>query len=507
MPIRSKILHASGIVFEISGAFLIFEEARRVNAHLLLACNASCGGAPAEYSGLLYHAGTWGFGLLVAGLTLSVIALGLEEQSEAPRDGGHAVSRKGPSLAVSVGWVGTAIIGTLLFSYLVSGFAGASTDAQLAAVAAIAGGLIGAAGTAVAVYLTLAAQRRDEAQKAETALRMEVAEFARLTLGPLFFLCERILVGGERIPMRDLPALIALPEPIVYKATADRISRLPYGRLLVAFHGRIAEARSMATISASTAQPPQIEGGRSPPERMTDTKTAKALGTALAEACDIARTILRADPTSTERADQAITTTLSNLDEAHLRAEAILNPTCAPATPSPNTSLAGSKETTEVTRTTDDFHDRSTYLARYAEHSSRLQNWIGGYGAGLASALIYQFRAANNDAIESLKNLPLSSTAYLNGQRRITDMHYDLKTSLTLIAVALGLQIVLLFLNKISQWSLTHMDGDASKWSFSDRLGEWFSRQIVIDAALDISSVLLLGVSTFEALKALSLIS
>src|SRR5881227_2551642 len=78
---------------------------------------------------------------------------------------------------------------------------------QLAAGATLLGGLIGAAGTAFAVYLTLASQRRDEAEKVEAALRTEVSEFARLVVGALKP-CESAIAGQYKIPLRDLPALV-----------------------------------------------------------------------------------------------------------------------------------------------------------------------------------------------------------------------------------------------------------------------------------------------------------
>jgi hypothetical protein len=85
----------------------------------------------------------------------------------------------------------------------------------------------GRRGAALAVYLTIDGQRRDEAQKVEAALRMEVAEFGRLAPLPLYLLSQRVIAEHAKIPARDLPVLVAMPEAIVYRETADRISRLP----------------------------------------------------------------------------------------------------------------------------------------------------------------------------------------------------------------------------------------------------------------------------------------
>jgi len=154
----------------------------------------------------------------------------------------------------------------------------------------------------------------------------------------------------------------------------------------------------------------------------------------------------------------------------------------------------------------DDFHERATYVSRYAEHSSRLQNWIGGYGAGLASMLVYQFRTAVSDARDSIKTgtrIRVDSPEEV--VQHIAAMHRELATSFTLIAAALGVQIFILFLNKATQFSVAHADEDESKWTRIDRLAEWCSRQFSIDAVCDLASVLLLAWATVAGIGALGL--
>lgn len=150
-----------------------------------------------------------------------------------------------------------------------------------------------------------------------------------------------------------------------------------------------------------------------------------------------------------------------------------------------------------------DLHERPTYVARYAEHSSRLQTWIGAYGAGLASALVYQFRTAIADARAQ------SGIGDLAARLRIEDdifvMHYALGHSLRLIAAALGAQILLLLLNKTSQFAIAHMDDNASKWTRSDRAAEWFSDQYWFDLLCDLVAIGLLVRATFYATSALGL--
>lgn len=151
-------------------------------------------------------------------------------------------------------------------------------------------------------------------------------------------------------------------------------------------------------------------------------------------------------------------------------------------------------------------HDKETYLARYAEHNARLQTWIGGYGAGLASLLVYQFRTAIGDA----KELWRSAAGTNNAPALIaktTSMHNQLSCALMLIAIALGLQVVLLYLNKATQFSITHSDEDETKWNWWERHSEKFSGLYWFDALCDAGSIGLLGLATYEGIRALGLVA
>lgn len=156
---------------------------------------------------------------------------------------------------------------------------------------------------------------------------MEVTEHARLVIGVLG-VCELAMTKGYEIPLHDLPGLMQIPEASVYKATADRISRLPYGALFVVFHARIAEALQMVRIYATAPLPP-ARGLQ--PERMAqvqeafdarrllDREKAKTLATAWFDACIVARTILRRDVVAPGLAEAAITETLNDLDAVEAR--------------------------------------------------------------------------------------------------------------------------------------------------------------------------------------------
>lgn len=203
---------------------------------------------------------------------------------------------------------------------------GAPRADQLSAAAALLGGFIGAGGTALAVYLTLASQRSDEANKVEAALRVEVSELARLAYGQLG-VCELVLTDGYEVPLRDLPTLMSMPDAVVFKATADRISRLAYGQLIVVLHARIAEALQMVRIYAATGAPSLPLGpGRladvhaiMESRRLLDKEKAKTLATAWFDVCEVARSILTRDPSGFEIAEASIAEVLRDLEAARTR--------------------------------------------------------------------------------------------------------------------------------------------------------------------------------------------
>jgi hypothetical protein len=150
-------------------------------------------------------------------------------------------------------------------------------------------------------------------------------------------------------------------------------------------------------------------------------------------------------------------------------------------------------------------HKKEAYLARYAEHNARLQTWIGGYGAGLASLLVYQFRTAISDAKELWRSHGGADTAAAL-VIKLTNMHAELACALALIAIALALQIVLLYLNKATQFAITHSDEDEANWSSWEKISEWFSGFYWFDAVCDAVSIGLLGLATYEGIRALGLV-
>lgn len=150
----------------------------------------------------------------------------------------------------------------------------------------------------------------------------------------------------------------------------------------------------------------------------------------------------------------------------------------------------------------NDFHDRGTYVSRYSEHSSRLQNWIGAYGAGLASLLVYHFRTAVTDA-----QSPANSAQSVEVAAHIAAMHSQLTSAFESIAAALALQVTLLFINKWSQFHLAHTPEEDSDWSPRHYGANFLSEAFLIDNLLDLGSIILLGLATMQGLKALGLMT
>jgi len=115
------------------------------------------------------------------------------------------------------------------------------------ALGSVLGGIIGALGAAVAVYLMLHGQRAEETDKISNGAVREVMEFSRFAVGNLE-ICENIHSSKVTIPRADFPEVMRTPDPIVYPAIADRIGVLKSPQRVVAYYTRIAEAHRMALV-------------------------------------------------------------------------------------------------------------------------------------------------------------------------------------------------------------------------------------------------------------------
>lgn len=127
------------------------------------------------------------------------------------------------------------------------------------------------------------------------------------------------------------------------------------------------------------------------------------------------------------------------------------------------------------------------YLERYSEHARRLQTWIGGFGAGLASVLLYQFRTYSETLDES--KLPAARE--------------NLGSALTLIAIAIAIQVSLLLLNKFTQFILANPPAERKHRSYTR--AEWLSERWEVDFVGDVLSVASLTWATVCGLTAIGI--
>ena len=109
----------------------------------------------------------------------------------------------------------------------------------------VVGGMIGALGAALAVYLTLSTQRQEDRRRIDGALGREVAEFARQVVRGLET-CETILSEGLELPRARLPEAMEMPQPIIYPAVADKVGVLSNPQRAVAFYTHILEIGILA---------------------------------------------------------------------------------------------------------------------------------------------------------------------------------------------------------------------------------------------------------------------
>ena len=106
----------------------------------------------------------------------------------------------------------------------------------------VVGGMIGALGAALAVYLTLSTQRQEDRRRIDGALGREVAEFARQVVRGLET-CETILSEGLELPRAGCPKRWRC---LSRSSVADKIGVLSNPQRAVAFYTHILEIGILA---------------------------------------------------------------------------------------------------------------------------------------------------------------------------------------------------------------------------------------------------------------------
>jgi hypothetical protein len=129
-----------------------------------------------------------------------------------------------------------------------------SSGEALGAFGSILGGIIGALGSAAAVFIMLRRQRIDEIDKVSAAILREVAELCKSPIGQLTA-CAKIAQGETTVPVSELRQLFHMPEPIVFPAVAGLIGRLPSPTLVVTFYMQLRETAGLLAVLEGSARP------------------------------------------------------------------------------------------------------------------------------------------------------------------------------------------------------------------------------------------------------------
>lgn len=144
--------------------------------------------------------------------------------------------------------VGLALaISVLALCRFIAALLGAATEGEIAgALGSFVGGVIGAGGAVLAVYVALSSQRNEDTRKVSAAVRTEVASLVTYIIGAVE-ICQDIAGGGRQVPRKDVGYIMRklFVEPAVYRAVADRIGLLPHPNATTQFYMRLSEARAM----------------------------------------------------------------------------------------------------------------------------------------------------------------------------------------------------------------------------------------------------------------------
>lgn len=147
--------------------------------------------------------------------------------------------------------VGVALtIIVLALCRFVAALMGAATEGEVAgALGSFVGGVIGAGGAVLAVYVALSSQRNEDTRKVSAAVRTEVASLVTYIIGAVE-ICQHIASGIRQVPRKDAGYIMRrlFVEPVVYKAVADRIGLLPHPNATTQFYMRLSEAKAMVEL-------------------------------------------------------------------------------------------------------------------------------------------------------------------------------------------------------------------------------------------------------------------
>jgi hypothetical protein len=127
-------------------------------------------------------------------------------------------------------------------------------------------------------------------------------------------------------------------------------------------------------------------------------------------------------------------------------------------------------------------HDSSEYLSAYSEHSTILKTWLAAYGVGAPVLILSQEKLWTrlNDA----GSLRLIAILFLAG---------------------VALQVLLAATNKSIMWTCYFGElKPAYKLTRRYKAADWLSERFIIDALVDIISILIFSLATYFCMMSLS---
>jgi hypothetical protein len=142
---------------------------------------------------------------------------------------------------------------------------GSATAGEVAAaLGSFIGGIIGAGGAILAVYLAWSEQSKQEVSKVSAAVRTEMVSLAKYVIGAIE-ICEGITTGKIDVPAQNAQYVMQKlwADPIVYPAVADRVGLLPHPHATTEFYMRLGEAKSIHPAKGEHGCLSESRSGRS----------------------------------------------------------------------------------------------------------------------------------------------------------------------------------------------------------------------------------------------------
>jgi hypothetical protein len=170
----------------------------------------------------------------------------------------------------------------------------------------VLGGIVGAGGAVSAVYLLIVRQRHEEANNASNAVRREIIGFSELVMSALR-ICECIKSGDVHVIRKTAQSIMTPPDPIVYRAVADRIGLLSDAQGMVSFYMRMVEIQQAVQII--------VAGSLGDDSALVPGEEAETIAKSLIIACRLARAIISHVP-GRGLDEQVSQITLAHIDAA-----------------------------------------------------------------------------------------------------------------------------------------------------------------------------------------------